>query len=459
MREMLPRAGRWIALLSVLGALAVPRTARACSCTRRSVAEAVKDAVAVFEGTALATYEGWSRTQVLRVERVYKGRDRLGQLAGVDVLGKGNSCGMTLQHGTRYLVYARGRGHSLTVSRCSRTATIDSADEDLHVLEAPKYRRNFDLRPTPDRDWLKVALEPDWTFDTGRVQRLEITVEPTKSTPRVPIAAVLALDLSTTGAERDRVVTVARTTIDALPNGAHLAIVGLSAPNVPLVESTAIDEQTRADMHATLDKLPNGKPTTLHASVWLASTHVDHAPFEAAAKFMIVAATGMARDAKLSANEQRTRLESAASRIHGQFTRVDVFAVDKAGAKDLELLADLTQGRFHDAGADIESAVADDVARWQRVVGGLATVELVAHGGAQLVGAYGVAQHRSRGLGLIRIGSLFEGETVSRTLYFDIPDSFDVGNPLVSVRLRYLDPSGTSAQAFETIELNWDGPP
>lgn len=463
MRSMLPRALRWFALagfLSVLGACVLPSMAQACSCSRRSTAEALKDAAVVFEGTTLATYEGWSRLQVLRVEKVYKGHDRLGQLAGVTVLGKGSSSAMWLEHGTRYLIYAQARGHALTVSMCSRTKPMSQAEEDLRVLEPKEFRSNFDLAPTPDRDWLKVTLAPDWAFETGRMQRLELRVEPSSNLPRVPIAAVLAVDLSVTGGQRARVVDVARATIDALPNGAHLAIVGLAAPNVVLFESTPIDERTRADMHAAIDALPTGKPTTLANAAWLAAGHVEHAPFDAAARFMVVASAGGAKDEKLTVDEQCNRLSSAASRIRHEYTEVSAFSLDdKVGAKNLELLADGTGGRFHAASVDVEAAIADDVGRWQRVVGGLATVELKTHGGVEIVGARGLVQPGSRRLGEVQIGNLFDGETISRSLYLDIPDSLEVDDPLVSVRLRYLDPKGTSAQAVEEVELGWSGPP
>jgi len=323
-----------------------------------------------------------SRLQVLRVEKVYKGHDRLGQLGGVTVLGKGSSCAMRLVHGTRYLIYAQARGHALTLSMCSRTKPMSQAEEDLRILEPREFRRNFDLAPTPDRDWLKVTLAPDWAFETGRVQRLELRVEPTSSVPRVPIAA------------------------------------------------------------------------------WLAAGHVEHAPFDAAARFMVVASAGGATDEKLTVDEQCNRLSSAASRIRHESTEVSAFSVDdKVGAKNLELLADGTGGGFHAASVDVESAIADDVARWQRVVGGLATVELETHGGVEIVGARGLVQRGSRRLGEVHIGSLFDGETITRSLYLDIPEGLEVDDPLVSVRLRYLDPKGTSAQAIEEVELGWSGPP
>ena len=463
MRSMLPRALRWFALaglLSVLGAWAFPSATRACSCTRQSVTEALEKAAVVFEGTTLASYEGWSRQQVLRVEKVYKGRDRLGQLAGVTVLGKGSSCAMKLQHGQRYIVYGQARGHALTVSMCSRTKLISSAEEDLRMLEPAEFRRNFDLQPTPDRDWLEVSLSPDWALPDGRLQKLEISVKPTATMPRVPIAAVLALDLSVTGTQRARVVEVARATIDALPNGAYLSIVGLSAPNVEVLGSTAIDERSRADMHAKIDALPTGKPAVLGPSGWLAAARVGDAPFEAAARLMVIASAGGAEDEKLSAEERDKRLANAAERIRYHNVDVSVFSVDDAaGKKNLGILTDASKGRFHSDSEDVEAAIAADVARMQRVVGGLATLELTTHGGADIVGARGLHMRRSRRLAHVLIGNLVEGESTTRTLFLDIPDSFEVDDPLVSVRLRYLDPSGTSAQAFETVDLGWNGPP
>jgi len=462
MRSMLPRALRWFALvglLSVVGSFAFPSTAEACSCRRRSVADAVKDAAVVFEGTSLASYEGRSRQQVLRVEKVYKGQDRLGQLAGVSVLGKDTSCEMTLQLGKRYLVYAHARGHALTVALCSRTKEIASADEDLDVLEAAAFRRRFDLTPTPDRDWLGVELAPAWAFPEGRVRRVEVTVEPTGTPPTVPISAVLAVDLSVTGAQRTRAVEVARATIDAMPNGAHLAIVGLAAPNVVLLESTAVDEHSRADMHAKLDALPTGKPTPLASSAWLAAAQASHAPFEAAARFVVVASAGGSEDAKQTAEERARRLERAANRIRHEYTEVTTFSLDDTtGARNLETLAEVTKGRFHSASVDVQDAVATDIARWRRVVGGLAMVELELHGDAEIVGAQELSLRRSRKLGQIHIGNLFAAQAVTRTLYLDIPEGLEPGAPVVSVRLRYLDPSGTSAQAVETVELEWSEP-
>ncbi len=129
------------AIAAAVFALPAPR-ARSCSCLPPPPPpRALEQADAVFEGRMFA--QAPAGNQQIRFEfevrRVWKGEVP----EKVAVLSHEHSatCGRRYETGVTYLVYARRRDGALHDGLCSRTRTIDKADEDLAALgegRAPK---------------------------------------------------------------------------------------------------------------------------------------------------------------------------------------------------------------------------------------------------------------------------------------------------------------------------------
>ena len=122
------------AIAAAVFALPAPR-ARACSCLPPPPPpRALEHADAVFEGRMFA--QAPAGNQQIRFEfevrRVWKGEVP----AKVAVLSHEHSatCGRRYESGVTYLVYARARDGVLHDGLCSRTRTLDKADEDLAAL-------------------------------------------------------------------------------------------------------------------------------------------------------------------------------------------------------------------------------------------------------------------------------------------------------------------------------------
>jgi hypothetical protein len=125
--------GRALALAT--GLLALPASARACTCAQSATADvALERAQRVFLGT-VERFEvrDTKRVATIRVKTVWKGprQSRVRVTTG----GGDADCGFHFVAGLDYVVYAseRERG-GLTTSICDRTARPKDARDDLSVL-------------------------------------------------------------------------------------------------------------------------------------------------------------------------------------------------------------------------------------------------------------------------------------------------------------------------------------
>lgn len=116
-------------------------SALACSCVQPPAPEeALSQASAVFSGkviakdidNALGGFEQIATT--LQVDQAWKGVEQ----AHVVLHTASNSaaCGVNLEIGSEYLVYATENEGQLHTSLCSRTAPLENAQEDLDALGA-----------------------------------------------------------------------------------------------------------------------------------------------------------------------------------------------------------------------------------------------------------------------------------------------------------------------------------
>ncbi|MCS6800210.1 MAG: hypothetical protein NZ898_17100 [Myxococcota bacterium] len=119
--------------LVVLTAVAeVPRV-RACSCVARTDEQYFQDADAVFEGHVLRLERRPDVLLVhLRVVRAWKGIDV--EQVVVRTAPAGSICGLEVEPGRSYLVYADGAPGSLSASLCGGTRPIEHAGDALRQL-------------------------------------------------------------------------------------------------------------------------------------------------------------------------------------------------------------------------------------------------------------------------------------------------------------------------------------
>ncbi|MBN1655308.1 MAG: hypothetical protein JXA30_16195 [Deltaproteobacteria bacterium] len=121
-------------------AFLTPDQAYACTCDDQTLEEAIKESDAIFEGLVVriqtkeksdpaSTSEDIVR---FRVVRSWKGvrEEQLVLRAARSETG----CGCEFRDHQGYLVYAISDGSGLRVEPCSRTKSIEQADEDLNVL-------------------------------------------------------------------------------------------------------------------------------------------------------------------------------------------------------------------------------------------------------------------------------------------------------------------------------------
>lgn len=125
-------------LLPLLALICLSATAtHACSCTEPPPPlDAMKDATAVFSGRVIAALPDGANgyTYTLRVYAVWKGSTAPeSEVATSDVA----MCGIWMQPGTEFLVYAGGDEGDLTTSNCSRTTPVTLAASDLAELGEP----------------------------------------------------------------------------------------------------------------------------------------------------------------------------------------------------------------------------------------------------------------------------------------------------------------------------------
>ena len=129
-------------LISLLGALAVPSLAAACSCAPPPApAAALEASDVVFEGTVVgvpATPEDGPMMGTQPVEyrfnvtRYWKGE--VGMEARVFTNASSAACGRSYTKGTTYVIYGSLRDGKVRDSACSRTRSEENATEDYAAL-------------------------------------------------------------------------------------------------------------------------------------------------------------------------------------------------------------------------------------------------------------------------------------------------------------------------------------
>jgi hypothetical protein len=109
----------------VVGLLAVPRLADACSCMAESACRQYGNAGAVFAGEIVevtaAPESGPPRPKIarMRVARAYKGAVQVGQVVAVEMpAGSSASCSLDVEPGARFVIYTGVEGGRFTTNLC-----------------------------------------------------------------------------------------------------------------------------------------------------------------------------------------------------------------------------------------------------------------------------------------------------------------------------------------------------
>ncbi len=139
------RTMRILLLLFIIASMLTIETgsAYACSCAPPGPPdEELINAAAVFTGkvVGLAKPKGGlgpiSSADPIKVtfqvDQVWKGS--VSQTTTITTARSGASCGYTFEKGGEYIVYAHGQENNLSVSLCSRTQPLDTAEDDLALL-------------------------------------------------------------------------------------------------------------------------------------------------------------------------------------------------------------------------------------------------------------------------------------------------------------------------------------
>lgn len=129
----------WIAGLALVAGLTLSDAVFACSCVMPPGPEAARDASdAVFSGKVTGIARSGRMLEVtIQVDRAWKGAP-CGELT-LETAADGATCGFGFEEGKSYLVYAAEEG-GLTTNLCTRTRSIDQAEEDLAALGEPEKR-------------------------------------------------------------------------------------------------------------------------------------------------------------------------------------------------------------------------------------------------------------------------------------------------------------------------------
>ncbi len=117
--------------------------AYACSCVIPGPPdEELANSSAVFSGKVVNLAEPFSGfgpvssadpiKVTFQVDKVWKGS--VSQTTTISTARSSASCGYTFEKGGEYIVYAYGTENDLSVSLCSRTQPLDTAQDDLAVL-------------------------------------------------------------------------------------------------------------------------------------------------------------------------------------------------------------------------------------------------------------------------------------------------------------------------------------
>ncbi len=138
---------RFLLLLVIIASMLTIETdsAYACSCVIPGPPdEELANSSAVFAGKVINLAEPFAGfgpvssadpiKVTFQVDKVWKGS--VSQTTIISTARSGASCGYTFEKGGEYIVYAYGTENDLSVSLCSRTQSLNTAEDDLAVLGA-----------------------------------------------------------------------------------------------------------------------------------------------------------------------------------------------------------------------------------------------------------------------------------------------------------------------------------
>lgn len=131
----------WIIGLALVAGLSMSDAALACSCVVTPDPKVARDGSdAVFSGQVTGIVQsgqsGRMLTVTLQVDRAWKGILQCGEVT-LETAADGATCGFGFEQGKSYLVYAVDE-NGLTTNLCTRSRSIDQADEDLGALGEPE---------------------------------------------------------------------------------------------------------------------------------------------------------------------------------------------------------------------------------------------------------------------------------------------------------------------------------
>jgi len=121
--------------LAALGLLIAP-AAQACECVKIDVKESLANAVEVVDATVAALDDSDQADWIgaLEVKRRWKG----GKALKLTVRSrKGKACGVYLEQGKRYLLFAMRDGSGLRVDLCNHSALLAASTKVLEQLGPP----------------------------------------------------------------------------------------------------------------------------------------------------------------------------------------------------------------------------------------------------------------------------------------------------------------------------------
>jgi len=163
----------FLVLVIIISMLTIEtESAYACSCAPPGpLNEELTTAAAVFTGKVVGTVEpidGFGPISsadpikvTFQVYKVWKGS--VSQTTNITTARSGSSCGYTFEKGIEYIVYAHGSENNLSVSLCSRTQPLASAEDDLALLGVGAAPLADSFEMTGSFSYLQIAV----LFGTG----------------------------------------------------------------------------------------------------------------------------------------------------------------------------------------------------------------------------------------------------------------------------------------------------
>jgi hypothetical protein len=138
----------------------------ACRCFPPSVKKSFEKATVIFSGEVIKLDEFRA---TLKVEKVWKGKpkEEIVMLTGTIKTPEGyyqsSSCDYGYVLGQKYLIYAYGSEDKLKTSACSRSKTLEYAEEDIKELE--KLKQEIEIKNEQAAFHQLLNLTNQWARD------------------------------------------------------------------------------------------------------------------------------------------------------------------------------------------------------------------------------------------------------------------------------------------------------